>query len=99
VPAGALILGGGLGGQSSLALQPSSGERSESAGIRPSYEERSFEAWRSYFEYLPRGKHVMEYTVRLNNAGRFMLPGSRAEAMYAPDVAGELPQAVLEVAP
>ncbi|MCV2349554.1 alpha-2-macroglobulin family protein [Paucibacter sp. Y2R2-4] len=99
VPAGALILGGGLGGQSSLALQPSNGERSELAGMRPSYEERSFEAWRAYFEYLPRGKHVMEYTVRLNNAGRFMLPGSRAEAMYAPDVAGELPQALLEVAP
>ncbi|MFY7866204.1 alpha-2-macroglobulin family protein [Roseateles sp.] len=99
VPAGAAILGSGLGGQSSLMDQTMAGERGEDARSRPSYEERSFEAWRGYFEFLPRGKHVVEYSLRLNNAGRFILPGSRAEAMYAPDVAGELPQTVLEVLP
>ncbi|MEJ6005598.1 MG2 domain-containing protein [Paucibacter sp. AS339] len=99
VPAGAAILGSGLGGQSTLALQPSAAERATESRSRPSFEERSFEAWRGYFEFLPKGKHVVEYTLRLNNAGRFMLPGSRAEAMYAPDVVGELPQALLEVSP
>jgi hypothetical protein len=52
-----------------------------------------------YFEVMPRGKHVMEYTLRLNNPGRFALPPTRVEAMYAPESFGESPNAVLEVAP
>jgi uncharacterized protein YfaS (alpha-2-macroglobulin family) len=95
VPGGATILGSGLGGQSAIAAQ---GERREGAAWT-AYEERGFEAWRGYYEYLPRGKHVIEYTLRLNNAGRFQLPPSRAEAMYAPDSFGELPNAALEVGP
>ena len=65
VPGGATILGSGLGRDSAIAT--STEKRSGNAW--PAYEERSFEAFRSYFEYLPRGKHVIEYTVRLNNAG------------------------------
>ncbi|RQO57348.1 alpha-2-macroglobulin [Paucibacter sp. KBW04] len=95
LPTGAAVLGSGLGGQSSLAAE---GESSKST-IWPSYEERAFEAWRGYFEYLPRGKHQIEYTIRLNNAGRFQLPGTRAEAMYAPDSFGVLPQQLMEVQP
>jgi len=95
VPGGAAILGSGLGGQSQIAAQ---GERSEGSGWL-AYEERSFEAWRAFYAYLPRGRHVIEYSLRLNNAGRFQLPGTRVEAMYAPDRNGELPPAVLEVAP
>ncbi|MBT9494417.1 MAG: alpha-2-macroglobulin, partial [Paucibacter sp.] len=98
LPAGAAIMGSGLGGDSILALQ-SGASAVPAVGQRPSYIERSFEAWRGYFEFLPRGKHEFEYTVRLNNAGRFLLPGTRAEAMYAPEQFGELPQGVLEVAP
>ena len=48
---------------------------------------------------MPRGKHVIEYTLRLNSAGLFGLPPSRVEAMYAPDSFGELPNATLEVQP
>ncbi len=99
LPAGAAIMGSGLGGDSSLALQPLANAPKTSAQRRPTYEERSFEAWRGYFDFLPRGQHEFEYTVRLNNAGRFVLPGTRAEALYAPEQFGELPQGVLEVAP
>jgi uncharacterized protein YfaS (alpha-2-macroglobulin family) len=98
LPAGAAIMGSGLGGDSSLALQAGA-SRAALEGRRPTYEERSFEAWRGYFDFLPRGQYVFEYTVRLNNAGRFLLPGTRAEALYAPEQFGELPQGVLEVAP
>ncbi|MDT8998766.1 MG2 domain-containing protein [Paucibacter sp. APW11] len=94
VPGGASVLGGGVGG-GQLAAE---GERREGDGWL-AYEERSFEAWRGYYAYLPRGKQLIEYTVRLNNAGRFQLPGTRVEAMYAPDRFGELPGGVLEVAP
>jgi alpha-2-macroglobulin len=89
LPTGASIVDGTIESQ---------GERREGEAW-PDFIERSFSAWRAYFSYLPRGHHVLEYTVRLNNAGRFQMPSTRAEAMYAPDRFGELPNATLEVAP
>jgi len=95
VPGGATILGSGLGRDSSIAT----GGEKRSGTAWPAFEERSFEAFRSYYEYLPRGKHVIEYSVRLNNPGKFSLPPTRVEAMYAPESFGELPNAALEVGP
>ena len=95
VPGGATLLGSGLGRDSAIAT---STER-PAGNARPAFEERSFEAFRSYFEYLPRGRHVVEYTVRLNNPGTFALPPTRVEAMYAPESFAEAPNAAIEVAP
>ena len=95
VPAGATVLGSGLGRDSLIATR---GERREGSAW-PSFEERSFEAFRGYYEFMPRGRHVLEYTVRLNNPGRFALPPTRVEAMYAPERFGEAPNAPIEVAP
>ena len=86
IPGGATILGSGLGRDSQIATQ---GEKKSGAGW-PAFEERSFEAFRSYYEYLPKGVVKMEYTVRLNNVGDFALPPSRVEAMYAPEMFGEI---------
>lgn len=93
VPGGATILGGGLGRDSEIAT---GGEKKTGAGW-PAFEERSFEAFRSYYEYLPKGVVKMEYTVRLNNVGDFALPPSRVEAMYAPEMFGEAPNARVKV--
>ena len=93
VPGGATILGSGLGRDSQIAT---SGEKKSGAGW-PAFEERSFEAFRSYYEYLPKGVVKMEYTVRLNNVGDFALPPSRVEAMYAPEMFGEVPNARVKV--
>ena len=95
VPAGATVLGSGLGRDATLAT---AGERREGSAW-PAYTERSFEAFRSYYAWLPRGRHVVEYSLRLNNPGRFQLPPSRVEALYAPDSFGEAPNAPLEVGP
>ena len=95
VPGGAAVLGTGLGRDAAIATR---GERRE-GNAWPAFEERSFEAFRGYYEHLPRGRHVLEYTLRLNNPGRFALPPTRVEAMYAPETFGELPNAALEVAP
>ena len=85
VPAGAAILGSGLGGDSALLPE---GERNRN---RPAFEERAFDAYRAYYEYLPKGKFVIEYTVRFNNEGSFRLPSTRVEALYAPEMFGEAP--------
>lgn len=102
VPAGATVLGSG-GARDSAIAQRVAGREAPRDGaalaIAPTYVERRAGAWRAYFEWLPRGRHVLEYTVRLNQPGRFGLPPTRVEAMYAPDRFGEAPNAALEVLP
>ena len=39
----------------------------------------------------------MTFTVRLNNEGDFALLPSRVEAMYAPEMFGEMPNARVKV--
>lgn len=95
VPTGAAVLGGGLGRDSALATR---GEQ-RSGNAWPAFEERGFDAWRAYYEWLPRGRHSVEYTLRLNTSGQFQLPPTRVEAMYAPESFGESPNAALEVLP
>ncbi len=93
IPGGATILGSGLGRDSAMATQ---GEK-RTGDAWPAFEERSFEAFRSYYEYLPKGKTTLQYTVRLNNAGSFALPPTRVEALYAPEMFGESPNASVKV--
>ena len=57
----------------------------------PTFIERTFANFRAYYEVAPRGRFSIDYTLRINNAGEFSLPPTRVEAMYAPDVFGELP--------
>ncbi len=95
IPAGASILGTGLGRDSQIA---SSGERSR-GWVWPAFQERTQAAFRSYYEFVPKGGFSVEYTVRLNNEGRFGMPVTRVEAMYNPEMFGELPNASLTVGP
>jgi len=110
LPAGASVLGSGLGRDSAIALaepQASSRTRPDSRATDPetarswpaTFEERAADAVRAYYEYLPAGRHAYTYTLRLNQDGTFGLPPTRAEAMYAPEVFGELPNARLSVQP
>jgi uncharacterized protein YfaS (alpha-2-macroglobulin family) len=93
IPAGSTILGSGLGRDSAIATQ---GEKSSGAGWS-AFEERSFESFRSYYEYLPKGTVKMEYTLRLNNVGDFALPPSRVEALYTPEMFGAAPNTRVQV--
>jgi uncharacterized protein YfaS (alpha-2-macroglobulin family) len=95
VPAGAAILGTGLGRDSQILA---SGEAAPGL-LRPAFEERTLDAFRAYYRFVPRGRWSVEYTMRLNNPGRFELPPTRVEAMYAPEMFGELPNAAVTVNP
>ena len=92
IPGGATILGSGLGRDSAIATE---GEKK--TGSAAAFEEKSFEAFRSYYSYLPKGVVKVEYTMRLNNVGDFALPPSRVEAMYAPEMFGEMPNPRVKV--
>ncbi len=93
IPGGATILGGGLGRDSEIASK----EERKSGNAWAAFEERSFESFRAYYEYVPKGKFTIEYTVRLNNVGEFSMPPTRVEAMYAPEMFGESPNARVKV--
>jgi hypothetical protein len=93
IPSGSSILGSGLGRDSSLSTR---GE-DKSSWIQPTFEERSFEEYRAYFEYLPKGTWIIEYTIRFNNEGTMNLPPTRVEAMYSPEMFGEMPNATIRV--
>ncbi|MGB7483356.1 MAG: MG2 domain-containing protein [Castellaniella sp.] len=96
VPAGASILGGGLGRDSSLAA---SGGNQEAWWHQPSFVERRAGLFRAYYEVMEPGERTLEYTVRLNVPGDYQLPPTRAEALYQPDVFGEAPNRPLRVEP
>jgi uncharacterized protein YfaS (alpha-2-macroglobulin family) len=93
IPAGGAILGTGLGSDSALAT---GGEKSE-GWVWPAFEERSFEAYRAYYEFVPKGAWTVEYTYRLNNAGQFQLPPTRIEALYSPEMFAGLPNGEVTV--
>jgi len=95
VPAGATVLGSGLGAQSALVQK---GQKRSGWGWL-AYEERRFDAFRAYYRFVPKGRWSIDYTVRLNNPGTFLLPATRVEAMYAPEMFGELPNAPMTVEP
>ena len=93
VPAGSTVLGSGLGNDSELATQSN-----QSRGwVWPAYEEHSFGGYRVYYQYVPKGKWSVEYSVRLNEDGEFVLPNTRVEAMYAPEMLGEIPNATFRI--
>jgi len=93
VPAGATILGSGLGGQSNLLAR----DEEHAGWAWLAFEERRFDAFRSYYRFVPKGHWSVEYTARLNNPGVFQLPATRVEAMYAPEMFGEQPNDAMTV--
>ena len=86
VPAGATILGSGLGRDAGAVL-PQAG----TGFYPPAFVERTSTAYRAYFDYLPAGRVSVSYTVRLNAIGSFVLPPTRVEALYRPDLYGSFP--------
>ena len=95
IPGGAAMLGTGLGNDDQISTGT---EKDDSRGWL-AYQERGFEAFRAYYRYLPKGAFSVEYTMRLNNPGRFGLPQTHVEAMYAPEMFGESPNAAFTVEP
>ncbi len=91
IPAGARILGEGGGEEGGRDSQIATRGEEREGNAWPSFVERTFTTFRAYYAQVPRGKFSIDYTMRLNNTGTFSLPATRVEAMYAPEVFGELP--------
>ncbi|MBL8308919.1 MAG: hypothetical protein JNL19_00710 [Burkholderiales bacterium] len=91
VPAGSTVLGG-LSKLGNVSEPPRTW-----SGYR--YIERSFTNVRSSFEWAGKGQHSFSYDLRLTTPGKFTLPPTHAEAMYAPEVNGQLGNPVFEIEP
>jgi len=83
----------GLSRDSSLLTK----EEQERGWAWETFRERSFESVNIYYEFVPKGKWTIEYTLRFNNGGLFNLPETRAEALYAPEMFGEIPNKKMEI--
>ena len=92
IPAGATIVGRGLQRDSRILA---SGEKDD---LRPTFAEAGQEWNRVYYDFVPAGKWAVEYTVRFNSSGTFLLPPSRVEAMYVPELYAERANPVLTIA-
>ena len=93
-PAGATVLGKGLGQESNLLTR---GE-TQSGQAWLAWEERRQESFRAYYAFVPKGPWSVSYTLRLNNPGTFTLPATHIEALYAPEAFADYPNAPIEVA-
>ncbi|MGH7785248.1 MAG: alpha-2-macroglobulin family protein [Candidatus Binatia bacterium] len=93
IPTGSGHLGTGMKTDAQI------GTEATDEGAAPDFVERRFDAYRAYFQFMPKGRTVLEYVIRLNQSGRFELPPTRVEALYAPEMFGESPNAAVEVAP
>ncbi len=96
IPGGSTLLGTGLGRDP--ALVAGDGGASSASRVWPAFEERRFDAYRAYYAFVPKGRFQIEYTVRFNTSGHFSMPPTHVEAMYAPEMLGELPIDALDVA-
>lgn len=99
IPAGASILGDGLGRDSLIGQHNSSpSDTAQASSVAyADFVERRAQAYIAYFKELPRGDFTVEYTMRLNTVGHFNLPATRVEAMYAPEVFGMSPNKAFEI--
>ncbi|KWT82914.1 alpha-2-macroglobulin family protein [Candidatus Magnetominusculus xianensis] len=95
VPSGTTILNRGLGRDSYLLRK--SEKKRQYTGAWEAYREFTFEGVKVYYEYVPKGTWSISYTVRLNNDGIFQMPTTRVEALYNPEMFGEIPNNNIEV--
>ncbi len=80
IPAGATHVGTGLGRDSAMLA---AGEKPDE-GVSPIFIERAFDAFRAYFDFVPKGRFTVEYTVRPSQAGTLRPPAdARRSALRA----------------
>lgn len=94
IPSGATLLGRALGRDSNLAAERDGGDWTWAT-----YAEFGADAYRAYYERIYKGEWHASYTLRLNQSGDFVLPPTRVEAMYAPEMFGMTPNAAWVVVP
>ncbi|TGL48888.1 peptidase [Leptospira kemamanensis] len=92
IPPGSLPLGRGFGRESQIGQ-----DRPLDTSYYLSFEEKTLSLYRAYFEYLPKGKHVIEHSYRLNHVGNFVMPSTRVEAMYSPETHAEWPNEIVRI--
>jgi uncharacterized protein YfaS (alpha-2-macroglobulin family) len=97
IPSGASHLGNGLDGNSAMLDRSLKPTASGNADFPEDFSEKKATKFVSYAGYLPKGDYKIDYRIRLNSSGKFKLPNTRVEAMYAEEAFGEIPNNDIEV--
>jgi uncharacterized protein YfaS (alpha-2-macroglobulin family) len=100
VPAGSSLLGRGLSRDSGL-LQDAQWQNARwmKHWSPPDFAEYKQDAYRGYYARVDKGPLTVSYVVRINQSGDFLLPPTRVEAMYAPEIFGMTPNSSWTVKP
>jgi hypothetical protein len=93
IPAGSTLLGRALGRDQSLVAE------NNAVWTWATFAEFAADSYRAYYENIYKGEWEAVYTVRLNQSGTFLLPPTRVEAMYAPEMYGLSPNKNVVVNP
>lgn len=104
IPAGSTLLGRALANDEALVQYqacdwPTDKDGNNYGWAWPSYAEFGADGYRAYYERVYKGGWQASYTLRLNQSGAFVLPPTRVEAMYAPEMFGMTPNANWQVKP
>lgn len=100
IPAGAAHLGTGLAGSSNLLDKDTTALPSAGVENWPAeYIEKSQSHFVAYAGYLAQGTYKLNYRIRLNSEGDFKVSPTSVEAMYSPEIFGEIPNANWKVNP
>jgi uncharacterized protein YfaS (alpha-2-macroglobulin family) len=83
IPAGAKIINSGSGRQNQ--------------SVWAAYEQLSYESYKAFYEWVPSTEFDVVYQIQLNQAGVFKRPSSRVQAIYNPEMFGEIPNDDLTV--
>ena len=102
IPAGSSILGSLRESQieqtKSAAAATSDSGNTRWSSSWPAFEEKRFDSYRVFYDFMRAGVTTVSYTMRVSQSGVMRLPASRVEAMYAPEQYGETPNADWTVA-
>ncbi len=99
LPAGASVSATGLFGRDPERVGRREWRDPRDDASQLAYVDQRFDRYQAFFSRVRAGHFEVDYTMRLDTAGRLGLPATRVEAMYAPEMFGEWPNAAIVVAP
>lgn len=69
----------------------------EEQTLYPEYDQRSYEGYKAFYDYVSAQEHVITYQIEFNQAGSFKMPSTRVQAVYNSENFAEMPNTDISV--